>query len=61
MPALLEHLDIEPLVVGPVTIANRLIVGTGKYASYEVMQEALDRSGTEVHLELTIDELLPPL
>lgn len=39
---------IEPLRLGPVTITNRLIVGTGKYATYELMQEALDVSGAEV-------------
>lgn len=37
-----------PLVLGPVTIHNRLIVGTGKYENYEVMQRALDASGAEV-------------
>src|SRR5207244_11881917 len=29
-------------------IRNRLFVGTGKYASYELMQEALDASGCQV-------------
>src|SRR5947209_16369340 len=29
-------------------IRNRLFVGTGKYASYEVMQQALDASGCQV-------------
>ncbi len=38
----------EPLKLGPVTIHGRLIVGTGKYASYETMAEALDLSGAEV-------------
>jgi thiazole synthase len=38
----------ETLRLGPVTIANRLIVGTGKYASYEIMERALDASGAEV-------------
>ena len=42
-----EH-SIEPLALGVVTIHNRLIVGTGKYPSYELMQEALDASGAEV-------------
>src|SRR5688572_18865939 len=40
--------DIEPLRLGHCTITGRLIVGTGKYSSYEVMQEALDVSGAEV-------------
>ncbi len=42
-----EH-SVEPLVLGVVTIHSRLIVGTGKYPSYELMQEALDASGAEV-------------
>src|SRR6266511_1973470 len=29
-------------------IRNRLFVGTGKYASYELMQQALDASGCQV-------------
>jgi thiazole synthase len=39
---------VEPLRLGPITITNRLIVGTGKYATYEVMHESLDASGAEV-------------
>jgi thiazole synthase len=38
----------EPLRLGNVTIHNRLIVGTGKYENYEVMQAALEASGAEV-------------
>jgi thiazole synthase len=40
--------DVTPLRLGPITLTSRLIVGTGKYASYEVMQAALDASGAEV-------------
>jgi thiazole synthase len=29
-------------------VANRLFVGTGKYANYDVMQRALDASGCQV-------------
>jgi len=36
-----------PLRVGSHRFTSRLIVGTGKYSSYEVMQQALDLSGTE--------------
>jgi len=36
-----------PLVIGSHRFSSRLIVGTGKYASYEAMQHALDISGTE--------------
>ena len=32
----------------PLTIHSRLIVGTGKYRTYEIMAEALDASGAEV-------------
>jgi thiazole synthase len=35
------------LRIGSHTFASRLIVGTGKYASYELMSQALDISGTE--------------
>jgi thiazole synthase len=34
--------------IGPFEIRNRLIVGTGKYASYELMQKSLDASGCSV-------------
>ena len=37
----------DPLRIGAHTFSSRLIVGTGKYADYEVMREALDLSGTE--------------
>jgi len=39
---------VAPLRLGPVTITGRLIVGTGKYETYETMQAALDASGAEV-------------
>jgi thiazole synthase len=37
----------DVLQVGSHTFASRLIVGTGKYADYESMRDALARSGTE--------------
>ncbi len=37
----------EPLRVGPHTFRSRLLLGTGKYATYELMRDALDVSGTE--------------
>lgn len=40
--------NYAPLRLGPITLTNRLIVGTGKYATYELMQQALDASGAEV-------------
>jgi len=42
-----QSLD-EKLVVGGRTLNSRLIVGTGKYADYPTMQQALDASGAEV-------------
>lgn len=38
----------SPLVVGAHSFNSRLVVGTGKYASYEIMRDALDASGAEV-------------
>jgi thiazole synthase len=35
------------LVIGTHTLRSRLIVGTGKYATYPLMQESLARSGTD--------------
>ncbi len=35
------------LTIGPFTFTSRLIVGTGKYETYETMQNALAVSGTE--------------
>ena len=37
----------DKLQIGTHTLASRLIVGTGKYASYELMAEALALSGTD--------------
>jgi thiazole synthase len=38
----------DPLVIADRTFASRLIVGTGKFGSFEVMRDALDASGTEM-------------
>ncbi len=37
----------EPLKIGPYTLHSRLIVGTGKYASLELMQECHAASGSD--------------
>jgi thiazole synthase len=37
----------EKLHIGTHTLASRLIVGTGKYASYELMARSLELSGTD--------------
>ena len=36
------------LTIGPHSFTSRLIVGTGKYATHELMAECLDASGAEV-------------
>ena len=38
----------EPLRIGGFDIHSRLIVGTGKYSTYELMRDALAASGCEV-------------
>jgi thiazole synthase len=38
----------NPLVIGKFTFHSRLITGTGKYASYELMRDCLAASGCEV-------------
>ncbi len=38
----------DPFVFGGKTFASRLIVGTGKYASFPLMKEALEASGAEI-------------
>jgi thiazole synthase len=42
-PALLD----QPLVVGGLTLASRLIVGTGKYATHAEMARCLDAAGAD--------------
>ena len=37
----------EPLVIGDLALASRLLVGTGKYASFELTRQALEVSGTQ--------------
>jgi thiazole synthase len=39
--------DTDQLQLGTHRFASRLIVGTGKYSSYEIMGESLERSGTD--------------
>src|SRR4051794_24682927 len=43
-----KGLDDKPLVIGRFTFHSRLITGTGKYASYELMRDCLAASGCEV-------------
>jgi len=37
-----------PLKIGKPEITSRLFVGTGKYASYELMRDALAQTGCQV-------------
>ncbi len=46
-PALEPPRD-QPLKVGGFTFASRLFTGTGKYPSYELMQQCMEASGCEV-------------
>jgi thiazole synthase len=39
---------MSPLRIGNFQISSRLIVGTGKYASFELMAQALDAAGCQV-------------
>lgn len=41
-----QHEPDRGLRIGPFTLASRLIVGSGKYPSFEVMRECVERSGT---------------
>src|SRR6187551_2745235 len=43
----IEMATDDVLTVGGHALRSRLIVGTGKYASYELMGESLERSGTD--------------
>lgn len=40
--------DRETFRIGPFELSSRLFVGTGKYATFELMQEALEASGCQV-------------
>jgi thiazole synthase len=42
-----QDISDTPLKIGSHTFTSRLIVGTGKYATYEQMAEALDVAGAE--------------
>ena len=41
-------LQDKPLKLGPYELQSRLFVGTGKYATFELMEQALEASGCEV-------------
>ncbi len=47
-PELLSTLDVEPLKIGTHLVRSRLFVGTGKYATLELMRDCLEASGAEV-------------
>ncbi len=40
--------DPQPLRIGSLEFRSRLLVGTGKYSSYELMRECLEASGCQV-------------
>jgi thiazole synthase len=43
-----DAVELEPLVIGTHTLRSRLLVGTGKYETLELMRDCLDASGCEV-------------
>jgi thiazole synthase len=47
-PAVERLVDDDLLVIADRSFASRLIVGTGKFGSYEVMRQAIDASRTEI-------------
>ncbi|HYW80252.1 MAG TPA: thiazole synthase, partial [Thermoguttaceae bacterium] len=42
-----EPADSGPLRIGSHTFSSRLVVGTGKYATHDLMADALDIAGAE--------------
>src|SRR5262245_61113447 len=48
VPAAASAPAADPLVIAGRVFTSRLIVGTGKYASFELMRAALDASGCQV-------------
>ena len=40
--------SVGQLRIGEITLASRLIVGTGKYASFPLMRDAIDASGADL-------------
>jgi len=40
--------DEDLLTLGKKQFRSRLIVGTGKYPTFEVMRDAIERSGAEI-------------
>jgi thiazole synthase len=47
-PVAVPGLEDKPLVLGKFTFRSRLITGTGKYASYDLMRDCLAASNCEV-------------
>jgi thiazole synthase len=47
-PAAAPYAASDPFVFGGRTFASRLIVGTGKYATFPLMKEALETSAAEI-------------
>jgi thiazole synthase len=43
-----EAPEFDPISIGPHSFRSRLLVGTGKYSTLELMRDCLDASGTEV-------------
>jgi thiazole synthase len=43
-----QYIQDQPLKIGDISLHSRLIVGTGKYKSFEETERALELSGTEM-------------
>src|SRR5437868_4242987 len=48
MPQIQDEIKDSKLRLGAREYTSRLIVGTGKYATFDLMAESLDASGTEI-------------
>ncbi len=48
MPSTAMNIEDEPLQISDMTLHSRLIVGTGKYKTFEETEQALAESGTEM-------------
>ena len=49
--------EITPLQLGHITLTSRLVVGTGKYADYDTMEQSLAASGCSA---VTVAVRVPP-
>ena len=53
-----QEFQNNPLQVGTHSLSSRLIAGTGKYADYEQMAEALDGKGDKTNAQVQYKRLI---